>query len=978
MRRLLLFGLCFLLAAFLVSAATNYHIVTDTGTISINSTVIGGSGMEWVDIINPPAFGNASNSGGWSNTSTTTFTSLIVNITTGPAYVNGSLVCTAANGLCNQTAGGVWNSSGPLVFLANSSAFVGIGTVSPSNPLDIVVNNSGILLSRLKNTHTGSAVVVGALMRVENAFGYWGGMGMTSLATLQGGKFNNTFHIYNQGYADSLYTVDGNKSHVWFSDPSDGHNFGFDEIMRLTPDGFLGVGTVVPASRLWVNGTITAAAGEDVCISGGNCLSTAGGGVNNTMWNLSGTNLYTADLSYNVGIGTSSPLHPLHVGYASGGVTDPGLVIDATSGTQTSMQFHIAGSEKGRWRVDSSGNQVISSDGAGIIYLSPNYINDGVLVTTTGTQIGTDTSPDGQLAVDSQNSARIGLVVQGAASQSANLQEWQNSSGGVLSSMNAAGELNLPLVNDPATPTLSFGDGDTGFYEASDDRLRVSIGGSRRFEWLGDAYQGTVSGAAKIMNEAATATNPVFVHEIDSTTGIGFSGSGNLSLTTGGVERVRIADDGKVGIGRSTPEKQLTVQAGTNDGIAIVRNDVSHPVTGEAPANAYYYQRDGNGASGGNLITGLTDTDGTTPFEFHGIFGVADPTDTLPAIVFEASKWNGATGRTSIGVDETAIQFQNSATNLMTLLGSGSVGILDATPDAQLDVVVGSSSRVGQIVQGAASQSANLQEWQNSSGGVLAGVAPTDTEAAPRIFLGDSDTGFYGGAGNAFSVTANGDTIAQFRNGGTSDVGVVFTQSTGSTGNVYVKSAVSSDTVPGYTFFVDEDTGIGRAGADNLSLITGGVEAVRIDDNQLMHYNKIIGELYMMNQPGATTIPAVDTYVNVTNFTAGYSSGVDVSNDYFLIEHSGHYEGRCAISANGGNAKEYHYQFAVNNVAAGNCHIPRKMGAGGDVGAIPIGCVLQNLNVSDRVNLQVENVDDGTDVTINDVNCRLERVGGTI
>ncbi len=55
----------------------------------------------------------------------------------------------------------------------------------------------------------------------------------------------------------------------------------------------------------------------------------------------------------------------------------------------------------------------------------------------------------------------------------------------------------------------------------------------------------------------------------------------------------------------------------------------------------------------------------------------------------------------------------------MTIQTNGLIGIGDSSPDAQLDIQIGSSSRIGLIVQGAASQSANLQEWQSSAGTVL-------------------------------------------------------------------------------------------------------------------------------------------------------------------------------------------------------------------------------------------------------------------
>lgn len=63
------------------------------------------------------------------------------------------------------------------------------------------------------------------------------------------------------------------------------------------------------------------------------------------------------------------------------------------------------------------------------------------------------------------------------------------------------------------------------------------------------------------------------------------------------------------------------------------------------------------------------------------------------------------------------IQFDNvGGSPLMTLLETGRLGMGDITPDAQLEVVAGSSSTIGQIITAAASQSANLFEVNSSAG----------------------------------------------------------------------------------------------------------------------------------------------------------------------------------------------------------------------------------------------------------------------
>lgn len=89
----------------------------------------------------------------------------------------------------------------------------------------------------------------------------------------------------------------------------------------------------------------------------------------------------------------------------------------------------------------------------------------------------------------------------------------------------------LPLQDDAATPTLAFGDGDTGFYENFDDTIRVSLAGVARFVFTGDVFLGHVGNAPRMMNEAPTATNPTFCPgHGDQSTGMGSAagGTGNL------------------------------------------------------------------------------------------------------------------------------------------------------------------------------------------------------------------------------------------------------------------------------------------------------------------------------------------------------------------------------------------------------------------------------------------------------------------
>jgi hypothetical protein len=73
-------------------------------------------------------------------------------------------------------------------------------------------------------------------------------------------------------------------------------------------------------------------------------------------------------------------------------------------------------------------------------------------------------------------------------------------------------------------------------------------------------------------------------------------------------------------------------------------------------------------------------------------------------------------GNPRLGIFAPSVAIENISVQ------SGSVGIRTAAPLAILHVSTAGAASIGTIIQGAASQSANLQEWQNSSGTVLAKV----------------------------------------------------------------------------------------------------------------------------------------------------------------------------------------------------------------------------------------------------------------
>ena len=111
------------------------------------------------------------------------------------------------------------------------------------------------------------------------------------------------------------------------------------------------------------------------------------------------------------------------------------------------------------------------------------------------------------------------------------------------SSLAAAKHLVLPLHNDAATPTLGFGDGNTGFYESADNTLNGVVGGTVTLTVQTGIVKGASGRGAFICDSDPSATNPsVVAHSADSDTGIGRPAGDQLSLIAGGAEGIRITE----------------------------------------------------------------------------------------------------------------------------------------------------------------------------------------------------------------------------------------------------------------------------------------------------------------------------------------------------------------------------------------------------------------------------------------------------
>jgi hypothetical protein len=123
----------------------------------------------------------------------------------------------------------------------------------------------------------------------------------------------------------------------------------------------------------------------------------------------------------NFGVGATDDIATINIGTSS--ATQRGLIIKAVASQSASLQ---------EWQ-DSSGTVIafVNPQGVGRFYGLDNL---GLV------SIGTSRSGIASLLIDTNITTRSGIIIKGVASQTANLQEWQNSSGTVLASINASGQ----------------------------------------------------------------------------------------------------------------------------------------------------------------------------------------------------------------------------------------------------------------------------------------------------------------------------------------------------------------------------------------------------------------------------------------------------------------------------------------------------------------------------------------------------------
>lgn len=328
---------------------------------------------------------------------------------------------------------------------------------------------------------------------------------------------------------------------------------------------------------------------------GGN-FSTCVAAVRTTGDNVVGNYNFQGNLTINgtssrLGIGTTSPDTITHIQFengttstfaSGGGQHQYGLKIDNTNTTaDTFSQLYLrTGTADMYIRAIYSGTT--NNGRIGFFTDNLNDVFEAVTISNSG-GLGINTStPLALLHVNGTTSnanaiftgGRVGI---GTTSPSVTLDV----DGSIAINKTSTNQLILPFSNDATTPTLAFGDGNTGVYESQDNQLAFATNGLLRFRIDGALFKGENAGSMQISGAASSRTVPTIIpNRAGATTGVGANSAGEMSMITGALERMRFHKDGnisingttlfidaqtnRVGIGTKTPNAALVVVGNVN------------------------------------------------------------------------------------------------------------------------------------------------------------------------------------------------------------------------------------------------------------------------------------------------------------------------------------------------------------------------------------------------------------------------------
>lgn len=331
--------------------------------------------------------------------------------------------------------------------------------------------------------------------------------------------------------------------------------------------------------------------------------------------------------------------------------------------------------------LDNSGNIVGGFSRLGRI------LSGGSSTTAVGSLLlGSVNTVAQQLGVISRENTTVGAVIRGAASQSADLLQLQNSAGTELSRITSTGSFYVN-TNNNTTGIEFLATSGTSLISSNGNDLNVRP----RFDLLFAPADST--GRLRPSN--------------DNTNDLGIAGNRWRNIWSSGLNVINSTAGNVVATVRGAASQSANLQEYQSSAATVLggRNANAQIYSGSTAPLTTAVGGATTAASGTGSVATITTTSA------HNL-AVGDRV-TVAGVT--PTGYNGTYIVTVVG-STTTFSYANATSAAQTVAGTVSV-------DAQASIVARSAGTTGAVIRGAASQSANLQEWQNSAGTVLGNLA---------------------------------------------------------------------------------------------------------------------------------------------------------------------------------------------------------------------------------------------------------------
>ena len=247
---------------------------------------------------------------------------------------------------------------------------------------------------------------------------------------------------------------------------------------------------------------------------------------------------------------------------------------------------------------------------------------------------------------------------------------------------------------------------------------------------------------ANTFTAAQTATSFIVTGSTVPTNGIYLPAANTLGFATNGGSRLQINSVGEIGIS-ATPVTGFSVQIEKNITGATASYGINNVgfIQSGVTSSATYYRTFARTANANFGITAILHYDAAAVGTFDNVTAGGSVTAQygfrVTNTLVGATSNFGFYGDIPSAANRWNFYANGTAANYFagqTTVGSTSLNLGSGSAVQQFGVVNSAAGNIGIVVRGAASQSSNLQEWQNSSGTNLATITSSGQVFTPQVF----------------------------------------------------------------------------------------------------------------------------------------------------------------------------------------------------------------------------------------------------